>query len=165
MAISLVTATADKTASETLRQTKVDSTVVGGYIPYGGGEKLAGVTPEMATNIATSIETYKTNIETILNKLETVESNAAFQGTSIKGALDTFVTSIKSLTFKYLTQLVAAENAIVSSVATAYATQDTELGSNLTSDANTLTGETPAEGGVTPLGPTVQASADAEPLG
>lgn len=148
MAITGSDATITTTARDSLRQSYIDvQGVVGGTQggPKGGvfglsnvGAALAGVTPEMASNIATGIDNYRARIEGILNQLESVESTEAFRGEQITTSLKNFVDGVKAVSLQYLNKLVEAENEIVSSVKRAYETQDQQVSSQMSTDTGTL---------------------------
>lgn len=91
-----------------------------------------------SNRVHTEIEEYTTNINTILGKLEAVESSAAFQGTGIKNALVTFITVVKDVSVRYTNALKESEKQIISEVKRVYAQQDTDVSGNLSSDSATL---------------------------
>lgn len=152
MAISMSGATVDTSERDSLLQSSVDAGVVEGGATantqrtglFGlGGEEatgaiLAGVTESFAANVSNAIDTYKTNVQTELDKLQAVESNAAFRGSAISQALSNFVNAVRETGAQYLERLSSAETQIINSVAQAYQTQDTDLSSNLNSDSNSI---------------------------
>ncbi len=149
MAITMSGATVDSSNREMLLNSEVDKNVLGNK-SYGsstpylrdwarlGTAGLAGVTSEFATAVSTAIDKYCQNIESILSKLEAIDSKSAFKGSQIGGALANFVEGVKSSALGYLSKLKAAEQQIVESVQKAYATQDTDISSNLNSDTGSL---------------------------
>lgn len=150
MAITMSGATVDSSNRETLLNSEVDKNVLGndvnkpltgmmltGFV-RSGTSGLAGVTSEFATAVSAAIDKYCQNIESILSKLEAIDSKSAFKGSQIDGALANFVEGVKSSALGYLSKLKAAEQQIVESVQKAYATQDTDISSNLASDTSKL---------------------------
>ena len=150
MAITMSGATVDSSNRETLLNSEVDKNVLGndvnkpltgmmltGFV-RSGTSGLAGVTSEFATAVSAAIDKYCQNIESILSKLEAIDSKSAFKGSQIDGALANFVEGVKSSALSYLSKLKAAEQQIVESVQKAYATQDTDISSNLASDTSKL---------------------------
>ena len=149
MAITMSGATVDSSNRETLLNSEVDINVLGkhennilaGFGLTGdliGTKELAGVTSEFATAVSAAIDKYCQNIENILSKLEAIDSKSAFKGSQIDGALANFVEGVKSSALSYISKLKAAEQQIVESVQKAYATQDTDISSNLNSDTSSL---------------------------
>lgn len=152
MAITMSGATVDTSERDSLLQSNVDGGVVNGgvtantqstgFLGLGGeeatGAALAGVTASFAANVSNAIETYKTNVQTELDKLQSVESNEAFKGSAISAALSNFVTAVRDVGTQYLNRLSSAEAQIINSVAAAYETQDTDLSGNLTSDSGNI---------------------------
>ncbi len=151
MAITMSGATVDSSNRETLLNSEVDKNVLGnktlgsfltGNIMTstvrGFTSSLAGVTSEFATAVSAAIDKYCQNIESILSKLESIDSKSAFKGSQIDGALVNFVEGVKSSALSYLNKLKAAEQQIVESVQKAYATQDTDISSNLNTDTSSL---------------------------
>jgi uncharacterized protein YoxC len=152
MAITMSSATVNTSLRDSLLSSEVDSSVTNGgeeanTQKTGGwfsgetettGAALAGITSEFAKNVTNKIEEYKTNVNDKLAKLQGVESNVAFQGTAVQEALTNFVNSVRRVAVNYLSRLEAAEKEIINSVDAAYSKQDTELSSNMKSDAGTL---------------------------
>lgn len=150
MAITMSGATVDSSNRETLLNSEVDKNVLGNKVnnPFSGPlltsfvrsgtSGLAGVTSEFATAVSAAIDKYCQNVESILSKLEAIDSKSAFKGSQIDGALTNFVEGVKSSALSYLSKLKAAEQQIVESVQKAYATQDTDISSNLNSDTSSL---------------------------
>lgn len=142
MAITMSGATVDSSNRETLLNSEVDKNVLGNndisdpFFLFSAG--LAGVTSEFATAVSAAIDKYCQNIESVLSKLEAIDSKSAFKGSQIDGALANFVEGVKSSALGYLSKLKAAEQQIVESVQKAYATQDTDISSNLNSDTSSL---------------------------
>lgn len=158
MAITMSQAKIDNSARENLLNSSVDTSIFGGdraqdsadalaqmtYIgEYGGGSnaKLAGVTEDFAKGVTEKIESYCANVEAILKNMESTDSKIAFQGAGIENALSAFITGVKESAFSYLDKLKSAEQQIINSVQTAYATQDTDLSSNLASDTSKLSNQ------------------------
>ena len=150
MAISMSGATVDTSERDSLLQSNVDGGVVQGGVAantrrtgvlgFGGreatGAALAGITESFASHVSTAIETYKSNVQAELDKLQSVESNGAFRGTAISQALSRFVNAVREVGTQYLERLSSAETQIINSVAQAYQTQDTDLSGNLNSDSS-----------------------------
>lgn len=155
MAITMSDATIDDSARQTLHSTELDGGImpipgVGNPIPGGGffdhlipGESLAGITPSFATNVSSAIEDYCSNINGIIGKLEAVESSSAFKGSAIEGSLVKFIESVKQVSLNWVTALKNAEQQIIQQVQKVYETQDTDISSNLNSDASTLESNNP----------------------
>lgn len=156
MAITMSQAKIDNSARENLLNSSVDTGVFGGNIAQGRAEavalmpvsvgggtgaKLAGVTEDFAKGVTEKIEGYCANVEAILKKMESTDSKIAFQGAGIENALSAFITGVKESAFSYLDKLKSAEQQIINSVQTAYATQDTDLSSNLASDTSKLSNQ------------------------
>ena len=154
MAITMSGATVDSSNREALLNSEVDKDVLGNGMGFLGNfvsdvdlssgltslltSGLAGVTSEFATAVSAAIDKYCQNIESVLSKLEAIDSKSAFKGSQIGGALANFVEGVKSSALSYLSKLKAAEQQIVESVQKAYATQDTDISSNLASDTSKL---------------------------
>ncbi len=152
MAITMSGATVDTSERDNLLASNVDGSIVNGgatantqatgWFGFGGreatGAALAGVTESFAANVSAAIDKYKENIETQLNQLEAVESNAAFKGTAVSSALSKFVVSVREVGTNYINKLSSAEKQIIESVNAAYSTQDTDLSGNLNSDASSI---------------------------
>ena len=150
MAITMSGATVDSSNREALLNSEVDKNVLGNDVNKpltgmvltsfvrAGTSGLAGVTSEFATAVSAAIDKYCQNIESVLSKLEAIDSKSAFKGSQIDGALANFVEGVKSSALSYLSKLKAAEQQIVESVQKAYATQDTDISSNLNSDTSSL---------------------------
>lgn len=102
------------------------------------GASLAGITADFAANVSNAIDNYCTNVNSKIAALQNVESNVAFRGTGITAALTRFIESVKTVAESYTNKLKLAEQEITASVATAYATQDTDLSGNMNTDAGTL---------------------------
>ena len=147
MAISMSGATVDTSERDSLLSSSIDGGAVaggatantsGGFFGIGAeasGAALAGVTESFASHVTSAIDSYKADVQAKLDKLQAVESNSAFQGSAVSGALAKFVTSVRDVGTQYLERLSAAESQIINSVAQAYQTQDADLSGNLNSDA------------------------------
>ncbi|MBR6948697.1 MAG: hypothetical protein IKH54_00750 [Bacilli bacterium] len=159
MAITMSGAKVDSSNRDSLRTTSVDTGVLGNGVQankdtsvmsffngnYGAetGHNLAGVTAEFATKFSTAVDTYVKNVQSKLDKLESVDSGGAFKGSNVATSLETFINSVKSVANSYLSSLQAAENQIAESVVQAYSTQDTDISGNLNRDSSTLEGSAP----------------------
>ena len=140
MAITMSGATVDSSNREALLNSEVDKNVLGNKVnnPFAGPlltsfvrsgtSGLAGVTSEFATAVSAAIDKYCQNIESILSKLEAIDSKSAFKGSQIDGALANFVEGVKSSALSYLSKLKAAEQQIVESVQKAYQRADEQKG-------------------------------------
>jgi len=126
MAITGSDVTVSTATRDSLRTTAVDSSIVGGTIDgptkktgYLGfnleniGAQLAGVTPDMAANIAAGIESYKSRVQGVLDQLKNVDPNMAFRGSAITTALTNFVEGVKTVSNNYLLKLEEAQNEII----------------------------------------------------
>ena len=143
MAITMSGATVDSSNRDTLLTTVVDTGILSGGAKKTTGlffsdAKLAGVTEQFAAAVSDEIDNYCSNVETILKQLETADSAVAFKGSQVGTALANFIEGVKSSAFDYLKKLKEAEQQIVNSVQKAYATQDTDLSSNLNTDTSSL---------------------------
>ena len=152
MAITMSDATIDDSARQTLHSTQLDGGIMPGIGDFAGNafgevldpsESLAGITPSFATNVSSAIEDYCSNINGIIGKLEAVESSSAFKGSAIEGSLVKFIESVKQVSLNWVTALKNAEQQIIQQVQKAYETQDTDISSNLNSDASTLESSNP----------------------
>ena len=147
MAVTMSEATVDDSQRKTLLNSNVDASITqGGATPnksfFGLGDTtgatLAGITSTFTEHLHTEISDYTNNINTILGKLESVESNVAFQGEAIKKALSNFIISVKNVSINYTNKLRDSEKQIISEVARVYGQQDTDLSGNLGTDSSNL---------------------------
>lgn len=147
MSISMSGATVDQSSRDALLASTVDGGSTGGVSanrsgPFGlggaSGASLAGVTAEFAAQVSSAIDDYCTSVENKLNELNAVESNGAFRGAALTGALSSFITGVKEVSMAYLAKLKVAEQEIVASVGAAYEAQDADLAGNLNSDVGTI---------------------------
>lgn len=149
MAVSGTDQVVDESLREGLKTTisgSIDefNAVVGGYtgmfqgigLDLEFGSSLAGVTPTMATNIVSALETYKGHLETTLSKMQSPEVNQAFKGSELESATKRFVESVINLAKSYIERLTEAQTQIINSVYETYGVQISELSSSVTSDAN-----------------------------
>ena len=104
------------------------------------GAALAGVTPELADAFGRAVEAYAQEVKTHIDDLSKPEMNAAFKGTQIQAALNTFIDGVKQTADSYLRALAQVETNIVSEVKAAYATQDEDLSGQLGSDTESVIG-------------------------
>lgn len=156
MSISMSEAKIDDSSRTELLQKKVDTSIVSGGVtanrsgPFGlggvSGAPLAGITPEFAKNVTDAIDSYVAGINEALDELENPEVNQGFRGTALEGALNKFVSSVKSVAQIYCKELAEAENQILRSVETAYNAQDESLTANLSTDSDTLSSSAPTSG-------------------
>lgn len=150
MAISMSGAKVQTTERDALLASTIDGSVGTGGATlntrgwgglFGGeatGATLAGVTEQFAAHVSTAIDEYCNNVNQQIASLQNVETNGAFKGAGVTAALTKFVESVKEVAVSYTNKLKAAETEITASVATAYATQDTDLAGNMNADAGTL---------------------------
>ena len=169
MAITGSEATINTATADSLRGSTINSSIVGnpvnGTASYFGssaangdtqmagtlavedvGSQLAGVTPDMAKNIASGIESYRTRIDAVLNKLNNVDPSTAFKGSAITSSLTNFVDGVKTVANNYLTRLSDAEREIVESVAAAYESQDEQLSGQMNADTKNVVGSSSTNG-------------------
>ena len=137
MAISMSGASIQDDSRQTLMSSTVDSSFAGSNA-NGGGAALAGVTASFASNVTSAIDSYKADIEATINQMCQADSSDAFKGASLQSALQSFLDAVKQVANSYLQKLTDAENQIINSVNAAYASQDTDLSSNLGSDQASL---------------------------
>lgn len=151
MAISMSGAEIDTSERDTLLANEVDSSVVQGGVTantsyglfglFGGettGATLAGVTADFASSVKSAIDTYKSEVQSYLDQIDSADSTVAFQGSEIGGAIKNFIDAVKDVATRYLTKLSEAEQLIIDSVQSAYQTQDSDLTGDMSSDASTL---------------------------
>lgn len=142
MAISMNGAAIDLAERQNLAQSEVDLSITGnaGSESLSGGV-LVGVTPEFASKFTDAMDTYVSGIKSKLDELDLqAAKTGAFQGEGIHAAIDTFITSVKGVANAYLDKLALAEQNIVDSVTQVYASQDTSISSDISSDASNLSG-------------------------
>jgi hypothetical protein len=120
---------------------------IAGLFGATSGAKLAGVTEKFAGDFATKFTAYKAAIDKILDDLGNAESDGAFKGTAIGGALTKFVNSVREVAKSYLAKYETAENQIINSVAKAYEKQDKDLSENLGTDSDSLSSTKVANSG------------------
>ena len=135
MAITMSNAQLD----DSQRQSLLNSTVAD--VSVGDTSGFAGIKPEFVSTLTSSISEYISKARAELDKLESVDSNEAFQGTQFQTALANFVTGVKEVGESYLNALASAEQQIINSVHTVYETQDTDLGGQLSADAQATQGQ------------------------
>lgn len=154
MAISMSGAKVETDQRDSLLASTIDSSVTSGGVTantqgtglfgLGGqeatGAALAGVTSTFAANVSNKIDEYCANVNQRLAELQNVDTNVAFKGSGVSSALDRFIEAVKNVAISYTNKLKAAEQQIVNSVATAYATQDADLSGNMNADSGTLEG-------------------------
>jgi len=140
MAVTMSGATVEHSARDVLLSKSVDNSFQNGASSSGmfGNEPIVGITASFAANVTGAIDNYVNDIQTILSEISTVQTNEAFKGAGLEGALNNFVESVKTVATNYIRGLRDAENQIINSVAKAYATQDTDISGNINSDSGTL---------------------------
>lgn len=147
MAISMSSVKVETGERDSLLSSSIDSTIAagetlnkGGFSGTGAatGATLAGVTSSFASNVSKEIDSYCEEVDRAIEQLSKVETNQAFKGAGLEQALNNFIESVKSVAKSYTTKLKSAETEIISNVAKAYETQDTDLSGNLGSDASSL---------------------------
>lgn len=121
------------------RQSLLGSSVTD--VSVGDTSGFAGIKPDFVNTLTNSISEYITKARAELDKLESVDSNEAFQGTQFQSALTNFVTGVKEVGESYLNALEAAEQQIINSVHTVYESQDQDLGGQLSADAQAVQGQ------------------------
>jgi len=107
-------------------------------------EAVAGVTPEMATNINAGLTTYLSNIASVTKSLNDfvtaiINNKAVFQG-SVNASLQEFSTSIDSLVNSYTNGLAAAEHEIAKNVAAAYLQNDQTISGSVDTQTQSMEG-------------------------
>lgn len=146
MAISMSSATVNTSERDELLQSNINGGVTGGgeqlnrtpFLHERTGAHLAGITKDFSANVSKAIDAYCDAIDTEVERLSSVDYQKAFRGSGITKALDEFINSVKKTADSYIEKIKAAEKEIVSSVETAYQTQDSDLSGNLGSDGSTL---------------------------
>ena len=137
MAIQMSSATVSTENRENLMKAAIDVSATTNI--FDDAKEDVGITEEFATEVTRAIDDYIAIVENDVKAIENASSDEAFKGTSISAALSNFVTGIKKAAEDYITRLQTAENEIINNVNKAYEAQDTELASNVTSDASSLT--------------------------
>lgn len=106
---------------------------------FGGttisAKNLVGITPELVTDFGTALDTYKSNITTYLNLMEAKEATVGFKGEAVNSAIKNFVSRIIEISKEYLDSLEQVEKEMIAAVQASYSSQDTAVGSSVTSDA------------------------------
>lgn len=153
MAISMSGAKVDTSERDSLLGKSIDeSMTTGGVSPNteevgwwfwekhdeATGVAVAGVTESFAKNVTAKIDEYTANVKGIVNGMTAADINIAFKGTKVQEAVAKFIESVQNVANNYLDKLASAENTIINSVETAYATQDEDLSSNMSSDSGSL---------------------------
>ena len=154
MSISMSGATVDNSERDTLLANEIDGSVASGgveantsggwFFGLGGeesGAKLAGVTASFATNVSGAIDDYISGVQGCIDNITSADYKVGFQGAGVGDALNTFIESVKTVATTYINQLKDAEQLIITSVGEAYADQDSDLSSNMSTDAGTLEGD------------------------
>lgn len=108
------------------------------------GSAVAGVTPEMASNIGTALESYATSVKTAFKDVFDLVTNAAegstmFQG-SVNTALATFAGDVQETVNSFIDGLSMAEKEIVDAVAKAYLENDTTVAGSVDAQTNAMEG-------------------------
>lgn len=104
---------------------------------------VVGITDNFYKELSNAIETYENDVKDIISKLKTVESKNAFQGMQIPGKISAFIEGVKETAEAYLSALRASQTQIVSSVSSAYGSQDASISGDLGSDTASVTGAKP----------------------
>ena len=145
MPITMSGATITDDARQELRSKNVES-------PNGGGAQLgadvvannpggkAGVTDSFVGNFSNACTSYITDVDAIINQIEEIDSSSAFKGPALQTALSNFIVSIKKVAKDFTWRLDTAEKEIISSVGTAYQTQDSDIASDLKGDTSKISG-------------------------
>lgn len=149
MAITMSGAKVDTTERDSLLSSTIDSGMTSGGATLNRqyanntlgkttGASKAGVKSTFVKNVSEAIDEYCAEIDAEVEKLSEVNVNTAFRGSGIESALNNFIESIKTTANSYTKKIKAAETDIISGVAQAYETQDTDLSGNLGSDGTSL---------------------------
>lgn len=102
---------------------------------------FVGITPEMLSKITGAIDSYSSNLTSILDGMpDTVDYTQAFRGTGIETSVKNFVISVKEVCKAYLESLKQAENQIIESVNAQYQASDQDIASQLDSDSSAISG-------------------------
>lgn len=145
MPITMSGATITDDARQELRSKNVES-------PNGGGAQLgadvvvnnpggkAGVTDSFVGNFSNACTSYITDVDAIINQIEEIDSSSAFKGPALQTALSNFIVSIKKVAKDFTWRLDTAEKEIISSVGTAYQTQDSDIANDLKGDTSKISG-------------------------
>lgn len=145
MPITMSGATITDDARQELRSKNVES-------PNGGGAQLgadvvvnnpggkAGVTDSFVGNFSNACTSYITDVDAIINQIEEIDSSTAFKGPALQTALSNFIVSIKKVAKDFTWRLDTAEKEIISSVGTAYQTQDSDIANDLKGDTSKISG-------------------------
>ena len=140
MAVSGGASPVDMGNYESFNAKKVSS-VGAGQIDSAG---VAGVTPEMAQQIANALESYVSAVNgsftAILSAVESASGGSMFQGDQINSALRTFANDIKNTAYSYVLGLKGAEQSITDAVAAAYEENDSTVAGNVNAATSTMNG-------------------------
>ena len=140
MAVTMSSATVNQDLRNSMQNMEVDSSFQSGGATGGlfGGESLAGITPNFATNVTSAIEDYISGVNNILEKMTGVQNNVAFKGAGVEQSLNSFIEKVKTVSLEFTDALKNAETQIINEVASVYGTQDTDISGDLHSDASSL---------------------------
>lgn len=118
------------------------SSYLGGLVTFTNdvsGASFAGIKEGFLTALDDAIDSY---IEAIDNKLSQLNTNPnikqAFMGENVENALQTLINNVDAEAKSYSKVLKEAEQAIVKAVSEAYTTYDTNVSSDIKSDASKL---------------------------
>lgn len=151
MAISMSGAEVDTSQRDALLGSNVNGSVTAGNVqantartwahPIAGeatGAGLAGVTASFAANVCSEIDAYIKSITGHIDAMVAAQSNVAFQGEGVSGALQRFITAVQAVANDYANRLKGAEQQIINSVQEVYTSQDAHLSGELGADAGSL---------------------------
>lgn len=141
MAISMSQATIDNSKQDELLGHTVSEFVIQGDYIDASLESAAGITADFAESLSSAIDSYISDINQTLNQLNSLDATAAFKGTGVARAIETFIDNVKAVSLDYTTALQNAETQIVNSVKTTFQTQDADLSANLGTDSSTIANE------------------------
>ena len=147
MAISMSGAEVDTSQRDALLGSNVNGSVTAGnetantkgwFNPKPTGAALAGVTANFAGHVCAEIDDYIRSITGHIDAMVAAQSNVAFQGEGVSGALQRFITAVQAVANDYANRLKGAEQQIINSVQEVYTAQDSHLSGELSSDAGGL---------------------------
>lgn len=135
---SVKTDNRDSLVNDMSNRTDAFSSAVGGNYSAANGPAKVGITTDMVSKIRTAYETYISEINAAISKIENPEVNQAFKGTAIEYSFQRLVTAVKGTAQEFTSKLKEAEMQIIRTVQEAYASQDSTVAQNINNDTNSL---------------------------
>ena len=116
------------------------ATQTGKFRTEYNSSELAGVTPEMAVNIAAGIDTYISNVGDAMNSLNDLALTGGLKGSKVEISAKNFISKVVTLCNNLVTELTAAEKDIVTKVKDAYAAEEAAIASSMDDDIESAIG-------------------------